>query len=131
MVKGGQVGLSLGSIYIDLGMSMKVDIQSDRSTSNSLTNRLQDPERNTLIRGTFGYKNEFKMETSVSRRCLQRRTAQLLERSQSPLQHYNNIASLQDWSSIDQGSHTPQQEDGTSADVGGAEQQTETDNRQN
>ena len=34
----------------------------------------QDSERNTLTRGTCGHKNEFKTETSVSRRCLQRRS---------------------------------------------------------
>ena len=37
--------------------------------------------------------------------------AQMLERSQSLLQYYNNIASLQDWCSTDQGSHTPLQDD--------------------
>ena len=68
-------------------------------------------ERNTLTRGTFGYKNEFKTEASISRRCLQRRTAQMLERSQSLVQYYNNIASLQDWYSTDHGSHTPLQDD--------------------
>ena len=52
------------------------------------------------------------METSVSRRCLQRRTAQMSERSQSLLQYYNNIASLQEWYSTDEGSHTPLQDDG-------------------
>ena len=46
------------------------------------------------------------METSVSRRCLQQRTAQMLERSQSLLQYYNNIASLQDWYSTNHGTHT-------------------------
>ena len=35
VVKGGQVGLSLRSIYQDLGFPMKVEIQSDSSTSNS------------------------------------------------------------------------------------------------
>ena len=68
----------------------------------------QDSERSTLIHDTFRYKNEFKMETSVSRRCLQRKIAQMLERSQSLLQYYNNIASMQDWYSADHGSHTPQ-----------------------
>ena len=68
------------------GIPIKIEIQSDSSTVNSLTDRLeQDSERSTLTRGTFGYKNESKMETSVSRRCLQRRTAHMLERSQSLL----------------------------------------------
>ena len=51
------------------------------------------------------------METSVSRRCLQRRTVQMLERRQSLLQYYDNIASLQDWYFIGRGSHTPLQDD--------------------
>ena len=36
----------------------------------------------------------------------------MLEGSQSLLQYYNNIASLQDWYSTDHGSHTPLQDDG-------------------
>ena len=36
----------------------------------------------------------------------------MLERSQSLLQYYNNIASLQDWYSADHGSLTPQQDEG-------------------
>ena len=39
MVKGGQVGLSLRSVYQDLGIPMKVEIQSGSSTANSLTDR--------------------------------------------------------------------------------------------
>ena len=35
----------------------------------------------------------------------------MLERSQSLLQNYNNIASMQDWYSTDHGSHTPLQDD--------------------
>ena len=56
--------------------------------------------------------NEFKMETSVSRKCLRRRTSQMLQRSQSLLQYYNNIASLQDWYSTDHGSRTPLEDEG-------------------
>ena len=40
VVKGGQFGLSLSSMYQDRGISMKIEIQSDRSTANSLTDRL-------------------------------------------------------------------------------------------
>ena len=36
----------------------------------------------------------------------------MLERSQSVLQYYNNIASLQDWYSTVHGSHTPLQDEG-------------------
>ena len=65
VVKGGQVGLSLRSLYQDLGIPMKVEIQSDSSTANSLTDRCEAGQRtkNTVTHGTFGYKNEFKMET--------------------------------------------------------------------
>ena len=104
VVKGGKVGLSLKSAYQDLGIPFKIEIQSDSSTSN------------------FGYKNEFKMETSVSRKCLRRKTAQLLEQSKSLLQYRNNVASLQDWYSTDHGSHTPLQDDG--------DKNTETDSCQ-
>ena len=40
VVKGGQIGLSLRSIYQDLGIPMKIEIQSGSSTANSLTDRL-------------------------------------------------------------------------------------------
>ena len=40
VVKGGQVGLSLRSMYKNLGIPMKIEIQSDSSTSHSLTARL-------------------------------------------------------------------------------------------
>ena len=52
------------------------------------------------------------METSVSRKCPRRKIAQMLERSQSPLQYHNNTASLQDRHSTDRGSHTPLQDEG-------------------
>ena len=112
VVKGGQVGLALRSKNHDLGIPMKVEMQSDSSTANSLLDRLGAGQRTKHIdTRTFGYKNEFKMKTSVSRRCVQRRTAQMLEQNQSLLQHYNNIASLQDWHSTDYGSPTPLQDD--------------------
>ena len=65
------------------------------------------------------------METSVSRKCPQRRTAQMLERSQSLLQYYNNIASLQDWDSTDHGSHTPLQDEGAADPESKAQKQTD------
>ena len=40
VVKRNQVGLSLRSIHIDMGIPMKVEIQSGCSTANSLTDRL-------------------------------------------------------------------------------------------
>ena len=40
VVKGSQFGLSMRSTYQDLGMPMQIEIQSDSSTANSLTDRL-------------------------------------------------------------------------------------------
>ena len=45
VVKGCQVGLSLRSVYQDLGIPMKIEIQSDSSTANSLTDRLGAGQR--------------------------------------------------------------------------------------
>ena len=39
-VKGGPVGLSFGAMHMDLGIPTGVEIQSDSSTANSLTDRL-------------------------------------------------------------------------------------------
>ena len=56
-------------MYMDLGIPMKVEIQSDRSMENSLTDRLgQDPERSKLIHENLGYKNAFKVVISVLKR---------------------------------------------------------------
>ena len=49
VVKGGQVGLSLRSMYQDLGIPMKIGIQSDSSTANSLANRLGAGQRTKRI----------------------------------------------------------------------------------
>ena len=49
VVKGGQVGLSLRSMYQDLGIPMKIEIPSDSSTANSLTDRLGAGQRSKHI----------------------------------------------------------------------------------
>ena len=49
VVKGGQVGLSLRSMYQDLGIPMKIETQSDSSTANSLTDRLGAGQRTKHI----------------------------------------------------------------------------------
>ena len=49
MVKGCQVGLSLRSVYQDLGDPVKIEIQSDNSTANSLTHRLGAGQRTKHI----------------------------------------------------------------------------------
>ena len=40
VVKGGQVGLSLRSVYMDLGFQVKVGIKNHSSTANYSTDRL-------------------------------------------------------------------------------------------
>ena len=49
VVKGCQVGLSLRSVYQDLGIPMKIEIQSDSSTANSLADRLGPGQRTKHI----------------------------------------------------------------------------------
>ena len=49
MVKGGQVGLSLRSMYQDLGIPMMIEIQRDSSKANSLTDRLGAGQRTKHI----------------------------------------------------------------------------------
>ena len=49
VVKGGQVGLSLRSMYQDLRIPMKIEIQSDILTANSLTDRLGAGQRTKRI----------------------------------------------------------------------------------
>ena len=49
VVREGQVGLSLRSMHQDLGIPMKIEIQSDSSTANSLTHRLGAGQQTTHI----------------------------------------------------------------------------------
>ena len=49
VVKGGHVGLSLRTMYQDLGIPMKIEVQSDCSTANSLTDRLGTGQRTKHI----------------------------------------------------------------------------------
>ena len=84
---------------------MKVEIQSDRSTANSLTDRLGAGQRTKHIDTRCFWIQERVQDGDLSIKKVP--TAQMLERSQVVLQYYNNIASLQDWYSTDHGSHTP------------------------
>ena len=49
VMKGDQIGLSLRSMYQDLGIPMKIEIQSDSSTANSLPDRLEAGHRTMHI----------------------------------------------------------------------------------
>ena len=117
VMKGGQVGLSLRSMYQDLGIPVKIEIQSDSSTANSLTDRLGAGQRTKHIDTWFFWIQE----TSSRWRPQYQEGAHSKERRrccQSLLQYYNNIASLQDRYSTDRGSHTPLPDDGGRADDG-------------
>ena len=68
---------------------------------------VKDLGRSSSMDNTFGYKNAFKVETSLSKGCPHRTTGRMLERSQSLLSYLNSIACLQVWYSIHRGPHTP------------------------
>ena len=53
VVKGCQVGLSLICVYMDLGIQMKVELRSDSSTANSMTDRLGPRPRTKHIDTRF------------------------------------------------------------------------------
>ena len=74
-MKGGQVGLSLRCVYMDLGFQMKVGIQSDSSRANSLTDRSGVGPRTKHIdarffwvpeRGQDGYLSIMKVLTAMN-----------------------------------------------------------------
>ena len=98
VVKGRQVGPSLRSIYMFRGIPMKVEIQNESSTVNSLTDRLRAGPRTQHIDTRFFL---------GTRRSARRRSqyqeiptakfVQMLERSQSLLQYFCSIANLLDW----------------------------------
>ena len=58
VVKGGQVGLALRSKNQDLGLPMKVEMQSDSSTANSLTDRLGAGQRTKHIDTRYFWRQE-------------------------------------------------------------------------
>ena len=66
VVKGGQVGLSLRSMYQDLGIPMKIEIQSDSSTASSLTDRLGAGQRTKHIDTRYFWIQERVQDGDVS-----------------------------------------------------------------
>ena len=82
---------------------MKIEIQSDSSTRNSLTDRMGAGQRTKHIDTRYFWIQERVQDgdLSIKKVPTAKKTAQMLERSQSLLQYYNNIASLQGWYSID------------------------------
>ena len=66
VVKGGQVGLAMRSIYQDLGIPVKVEIQSDSSTSHSLTDRLGAGQRTKHIDTRYFWTQERVQDEDLS-----------------------------------------------------------------
>ena len=110
VVKGGQVGISLRSMYQDLGNPMKIEIQCGSSTANSLTDRLGARQRT---------KHAVLLDTRTSSRW---RPQHQESAYGEELRRCCNEASLcfstitlrilQDWYSTDHGSHTPLEDEG-------------------
>ena len=95
VVKGSQVGLSLRSMYQDLGIPMRIEIQSDSSTANSLTDLLGARQRTKHIDTRYYWIQERVRDGVLSiKKVLAAK----------------NSASLQDWYSTDHRSHPPQQD---------------------
>ena len=66
VVTGGQVGLSLRFIYHDLGIPMKIEIQSDSSTANWLTDRLEAGQRTKHVDTRYFWTQERVQDGDVS-----------------------------------------------------------------
>ena len=77
---------------------MNVEIQSDRSTANSLTDRLgAGPRTKHIDTRSFWVQERVQVRDLTLKGYLQRKFAQMWERSQSVHQDSNNIANVQDW----------------------------------
>ena len=77
---------------------MKIGIQSDSSTANSLTDRLGAGQRTKHIDTRYFWIQERVQDGDLSiKKVLTAKNCAELERSLSLLHYYNNIASLQDW----------------------------------
>ena len=127
VVKGGQVGLSLRSMYQDLGIPLKIEIQRDSSTANSWTDRLGAGPRTKHIDTWYFWIQERVQDgdLSIKKVLTAKNCADVGTKPVSAsIQHYNNIASLQDLYSTDHGSHTPLQDEGTADPESKAQKQT-------
>ena len=100
---------------MDLGIPMKVELQSDSSAAHSLTERLGAGPRTNHIDTRILWVQERVQDGGLSiKKVPSAKKVQMLERSQSLLQYHKSTAHLQDWYSTDHGSHSPRQDDGTS-----------------
>ena len=139
VVKGCQVGLFLGSMCQDLGIPMKIELQSDSSTANSLTDRLGAGQRTKHIDTRYFWIQERVQDgdlsikkVSTAKNCTDVGTKPL---SASVLHQTLQICRIGITLTIDP--TFPLQEDGTSvaiestSEVQNRKQKTETENCQN
>ena len=105
---------------------MKIEIQSDSSTANSLTDRFGARQRTKHIDTRYFWIQERVQDGDVSIRkvATAKNCADVGTKKQSLLQYYNNIASLQDWYSTDHGSHPPLLDEGAADQESKAQKQT-------
>ena len=126
MVKGGQIGLYLRSIYMDLGIPMKVEIQRDCSTANYLTDRLgRGPRTKHTDTRYLGARTRSRWRSQYQEGAYSEKRADVGTKpicASVPQQHCKFAGLI----STDLGSHTPLQDVPKSAqllnraDVGGA-----------
>ena len=114
VVKGGQVGLSLRSMYQDLGTPMKIEIQSDSSTANSLTDRLGAGQRTKHIDTRYFWIKERVQDgdLSIKKVLTAKNCADVGTMPVSASAQQQHCKFLQDWYSTDHGSHTPLHDEG-------------------
>ena len=92
---------------------MKIEIQSDSSTANSLTDRLGAGQRTKHIDTRYFWIQERVQDGdfSIKKVLSAKICADVGTKTVSASQFYNIIASLQDWYYTDHESHTPLQDE--------------------
>ena len=116
MVKGGQVGLSLRSMYQDVGFPMKIEIQSDSSTANSLTHRLGAGQRTKHIDTRYFWIQERVQDGDLSiKKVLAAKNCADVGTKPGSASVLQQHCKFEDWYSTDRESHTPLQDEGLSA----------------
>ena len=111
--KGGQVGLSLRSMYQDLGIPMKIEIQSDGSTANFHGSIEESGQRTKRIDTRYFWIQERVQDGDLSiknvptaKNCADVGTKLV---TASALQQHCKLA---DWYCTYHGSHSPLQDEG-------------------
>ena len=117
------LGACLFRLFLSHAQFCRHRNRSDSSTANSLTDRLGAGQRTKHIDTRYFWIQERVQDGGPQ--CLGGACSEELRRCWNEaslcLIYYSNIASLQDWYSINQGSHTPLQDEGHEAYDGSGE----------